>query len=111
MKIIKSLAVLFFTTIAVHAGTVSLAWTNSTTPTITSTKVYWGVAPAAYTNCITVPIPMNTVTVSNLVTGQRYFFAATASDGTDESDYSNEVNAKIKPGHPTNLQVITVTSP
>ena len=77
-------------------GTVTLAWDPSSgTDIVTNYNIYYGAASATYTD--TVPAGTNTtVTVSNLVEGTTYYFAATAVDTAGlESDYSIEVSALI----------------
>src|ERR1035441_9995387 len=77
-------------------SSVTLAWDpNSGTDIITNYNIYYGAASATYTN--TVAAATNTmVTISNLVDGTTYYFAATAVDTTGlESDYSTEISALI----------------
>ena len=81
---------------AFAAGTVTLAWDASPgTNVIANYKVYYGVASAAYTNAVSAGTSL-TVSISNLVEGATYFFAATAVD-TDglESAYSTEISTLI----------------
>ena len=78
------------------AGTVTLAWdASSGTNVIANYNVYYGVASGTYTNSVSAGTNL-TVSVSNLVEGTTYYFAATAVD-TDglESDYSTEVSTLI----------------
>ena len=77
-------------------GAVTLAWDPSaSTNTIASYNLYYGVASATYTNTVSAGTN-TTLSISNLVEGATYYFAATAVD-TDglESDYSTEVSALI----------------
>lgn len=77
-------------------GTVTLAWDASTsTNVIANYKLYYGVAPGTYTSSVAAGTAL-TASVSNLVEGATYYFAATAVD-TDglESAYSAEVSALI----------------
>jgi len=79
---------------------VSLAWDPSSPETgVAGYNVYYGVASRVYTNIVTAGNATN-ATVSGLVEGQTYYFAATAYDsiGT-ESDFSNEVSYSV-PGTP-----------
>ena len=78
---------------AFAAGTVTLAWDASPgTNVIANYKVYYGVASATYTNTVAAGTNL-TVSVSNLVVGATYYFAATAVDTAGlESDYSAEVS-------------------
>jgi hypothetical protein len=80
---------------ATFAASVSLAWDPSTDQTVVGYKLYYGPATRSYTNSVDVGNSTST-TVSNLVAGATYFFAATAYDTTDvESDYSTEVSTTI----------------
>jgi hypothetical protein len=79
-------------------GTVTLAWNASSgTNVIANYKVYYGVASATYTNSVAAGTNL-TVSVSNLVLGVTYYFAATAVDTSGlESDYSTEISTMIVP--------------
>jgi hypothetical protein len=88
---------------------VTLAWNPGTgTDVITNYNLYYGAASATYTNVV--PARTNTtVTVSNLVVGTTYYFAATAVDTNGlESAYSSEV-AYTNPV--ATLPTIALTSP
>jgi hypothetical protein len=78
------------------AGTVTLIWDPSSgTNVIANYKVYYGSASRAYTNVISVGTA-TTLSVSNLVAGTTYYFAATAVDAYGlESDYSTEASTVI----------------
>jgi hypothetical protein len=70
----------------------TLAWDPSSgTNPIANYNVYYGVASATYTNVVAAGT--NTaMSISNLVAGTTYYFAATAVDTSGlESDYSSEV--------------------
>ena len=93
---------------AVAAGTVTLAWdASSGTNVIANYKVYYGVASATYTNSVAAGTNL-TVSVSNLVVGVTYYFAATAVDTSGlESDYSTEVSTVISsPNQPPTLNAL-----
>jgi hypothetical protein len=63
---------------------------------IANYNVYYGVASATYTNVVAAGTN-STVSISNLVNGTTYYFAATAVDTSGlESDYSTEVSASIR---------------
>lgn len=86
---------------------VTLAWDASIDPTVTGYKVYWGAAPGHYTNSVNAG-PELTARVSNLLSGQTYYFAATAYNSLElESDFSNEVSytVPLPPPPPANLRV------
>jgi hypothetical protein len=76
-------------------GNLTLAWDPNPDPNVVGYKIYFGSASGGYTNVISAGMA-TTLTLSNLVEGTSYFFAATdyASDGL-ESDYSSEVTATL----------------
>ncbi len=55
---------------------VVLAWDAVTSSGVVGYKVYWGAASGDYTNVVSVT--NLTVTISNLVRGVTYYFAATS---------------------------------
>jgi hypothetical protein len=77
-------------------GTVTLAWDASAgTNIIANYNLYYGAASATYTNVVAAGTNL-TVSVTNLVEGTTYYFAATAVDTAGlESDYSTEVSVLI----------------
>jgi hypothetical protein len=81
---------------ALATGTVTLAWDPSPgTNAIANYNLYYGVASATYTNVVSAGTN-TTASVSNLVEGATYYFAATAVDINGlESAYSTEVSALI----------------
>ena len=81
---------------AFATGTVTLAWDPSTgTNIIANYNIYYGVASATYTN-VAAAGTNTTLSVTNLVEGRTYYFAATAVDTSGlESDYSTEVSTLI----------------
>jgi len=91
-------------------SSVTLAWNPSPgTNVITNYSVYYGVASRTYTNSVSARTNL-TATVTNLVRGSIYFFAATAKDTNGlESDYSSEVLwfSPAPPPPPTILRVVT----
>lgn len=87
---------------------VTIVWSpGSGTNVIANYNVYYGVASATYIN--TVSSGTNTtVTISNLVHGVTYYFAATAVDTSGlESDFSNEISWAVptNPPPPQNLHI------
>ena len=78
------------------ASSVTLAWDpDSGTDIITNYNIYYGAASATYTNTALAGTN-TTVTISSLVDGTTYYFAATAVDAAGlESDYSTEISALI----------------
>ena len=91
-------------------STVTLAWDPSTSPGIAGYRLYQGNASQTYTNVIAAG-NSTTATVSNLVGGATYYFAATTYDTNGlESAFSNEVSYNVP--LPTNIPpTITLTSP
>jgi hypothetical protein len=75
---------------------VTLAWDPGPgTNVIAHYNIYYGVASATYTNGVTAGTN-TTVSISNLVNGTTYYFAATTVDTSGlESDYSTEVSVLI----------------
>lgn len=109
---IACLILLLATTL--HAGTITnpptriaFAWeASSSTNAITNYAIYWGPAPAVYTNWVNVGTNLTGV-VSNLDRGPIYYFAATCQDTNGlESLFSNEVatNLPAPPAPPANLR-------
>ena len=72
------------------AGSVTLHWNPSPSPDVTGYRVYYGRISGVYPN--TLAVGNNTkVTISNLVAGSTYYFAATSHDAANhESGFSNE---------------------
>lgn len=78
-------------------GTVSavLAFDPSPSPDVKGYRIYYGAKSGTYTNSVSTGTNL-TVTISNLVRGVKYFFAATAYDaGGMESAFSNEATFPI----------------
>jgi len=80
-------------------SSVTLAWDPSPNATVVDYKVYYGVATKVYTNAVDAG-PTNVVTITNLASGIRYYFAATAIDNLgQESAYSVETNYVLSTGN------------
>lgn len=74
----------------------TLAWQPSSDPTVAGYKLYYGVASRTYTGVVNVG-PSTTATVSNLVSGTTYYFAATAYNASGiESPFSNEASGAFQ---------------
>ena len=74
------------------AGTATLAWDHSTATNVVTYRIYYGPRSGVYTNMVEVGY-VTTATVSNLVEGAAYYFAATAVSAEGlESEYSNEAS-------------------
>jgi len=92
--------------LTLYAGdySVTLAWDPSPSPEAVGYNIYYGPSSRTYTNHVDAG-NATTVTVSNLLNGATYFFAATAYDLAGlESDYSNEVQWTML-SKPRNLQI------
>jgi len=86
------LGMVFMAPMTIRAATVTLAWDASTTPGVAGYNIYYGASSRSYTNILYAG-NQTTLTVSNLTSGVRYFFSATAYDSFGiESDYSIETN-------------------
>src|SRR3954447_11270161 len=77
------------------ANSVTLAWDKSTNATVTGYNLYYGTTSRTYNQTLVVGNSTNS-TVSGLLAGTTYFFAATAYDATGaESDFSNEATYSV----------------
>jgi PKD repeat protein len=77
------------------AGTATLAWDPEISPSLVGYMVYSGPSAGNYTSSIDVG-NTTTYTVSNLVEGATYHFAATAYDASHtQSGFSNDVSATV----------------
>jgi hypothetical protein len=83
---------------------ITLAWDRSPSPDVTGYRIYYGVASGTYTNTVTVGNTTN-ASLSGLLVGQRYYFAATAFNDDGESLFSNEVTGQA--GYD---RIVTITS-
>jgi hypothetical protein len=76
---------------------VTLAWNQSLDPNAVGYDVYYGTASHTYTNVIHVG-KVTSATISSLVTGVTYYFAATSYDaGGSQGAYSNEASYVVPP--------------
>jgi hypothetical protein len=93
--IIKALLVTLFASVFMHFPvlafqSVTLAWDSSTDANVIGYDIHYGVSSGVYTNAISVG-NATSVTISGLMNGVIYFFAATARDSTGlNSPFSNE---------------------
>ena len=96
---------------------VTLAWDPSLDTNVAGCNVYYGVASHSYTNMVHVGKATN-ATISGLVEGVTYYFAATAYSILGlESDFSNEASYTVPTtlarlqirAAPARLVVLTVT--
>ena len=89
------------------AGSVTLAWDASPDASVTGYRIYYGAASLSYTNSTTVGNVTN-ATLTGLVAGTTYFFAATALNSTNvESDFSNETTFTVPTSTTTQAPTIT----
>lgn len=80
---------------ALRASDITLGWTPSPDADVVGYKVYYGALSGFYTNFVDSGSAC-TATISNLIPGVVYVFAATAVDGTGkESEFSNEVTFQV----------------
>src|SRR6266576_376804 len=80
---------------AFAAGRVSLAWDASVTTGVTGYIINYGVASGTYTNARSVG-NVTSASISNLIEGTTYFFAAKAYDNANvQSDFSNEASYSV----------------
>jgi hypothetical protein len=83
---------------AFAAASVTLAWNASTDPLVVGYNVYYGGASATYTNEVSAGAATN-VTISGLVPGITYYFAATTYNAANlESAFSSEVSYLVPLG-------------
>lgn len=79
--------------------TATLAWNPSISTNVVGYKIYYGLASGVYNNTISVGNSTN-VTITGLIAGTTYYFAATAVDALGvESPFSNVTS--YRPGVPT----------
>jgi hypothetical protein len=74
---------------------VTLAWNQSTDPTVVGYNVYYGGASGTYTNMINAGNVTNEA-ISGLTPGTTYYFAATTYNSSDvQSHFSSEVSYTV----------------
>jgi hypothetical protein len=78
-------------------GSVMLAWNPSISTNVVGYNIYYGVACGVYTNKTSVAGSTSTnATITGLVPGTKYYFAATAVDSLGvESPFSNETSYTV----------------
>ncbi len=90
-----------FSTTVPAAQSITLAWIPSPDTNVMGYNIYYGVASRTYSNEINVG-NVTSATISNLVAGVTYYFAATEYDNLgQESDFSDEVSYLVPDGLPT----------
>ena len=100
-----------FHSASAQSQSVTVSWVRSTSTDVVSYKVYYGGATRSYTN--TVPAgSLTNATVSGLLPGGQYFFAATAVDSVGlESPYSNESTYQVPVVSTGSVPPITWSTP
>ena len=87
--------ILFLCTSNVYSAQATLSWNPNSESDLAGYKVYYGNSSGSYSFNVNVG-NQTSYTVSNLVEGEIYFFAATAYDFSgNESGYSNEVSYDV----------------
>lgn len=98
---------LLLSVLATAAASVTLAWDSNSETNLIGYRLYSGTATRTYSRVDSVAAPITTVTLTNMVAGQRYFFAATAVvAGGLESDYSSEIAYLIPVTAPQSLRIV-----
>lgn len=108
----KTIQSRFFKAIAANVGAmkVTLAWNQSTDPTVVGYNIYYGGASGNYTNTLSAGNATN-LTVGGLVPGCTYYFAATTYNSSGvQSPFSNEVFYSV-PTNSTPLPIKTARFP
>ncbi len=96
------------------SSSVTLAWDPSPGPDIVGYTIYLGTNSGNYSTSVYVG-NATSATLSNLVAGATYFFAATATDSSGlESEFSNEVSYTVPtvvvPPIPLSIQISSAAS-
>jgi hypothetical protein len=94
----------------VAASTINLSWNASARAV--GYEVHYGLAPGNYTESVDTG-SITRASISGLIDGQTYYFAALAYNSGGDSPYSNEVSAvAMIPQEPdTTLPVVSITTP
>jgi hypothetical protein len=98
-----------FSSLSCNSATVTLAWDPSPAANATNYTVYYGPTSGDYTNSISVGLATS-ATISGLVAGGIYYFAATVTDSSGlESAFSSEVSYNVPvvmPNQPPTLNAL-----
>jgi fibronectin type 3 domain-containing protein len=94
--LILSGALMLFSQLPARANqSVTLTWDPSSATNVAGYKIYSGLACRTYSNVVAVG-NVTSATVSGLVPGKTYYFAATTFDSAgDESKFSNETSYTV----------------
>jgi hypothetical protein len=77
------------------AQSVTLGWEQSADPSVVGYNIYYGIASHVYTNKVSVG-NVTMATISGLVAGTTYYFAATTYDASNqESAFSDEITYTV----------------
>jgi len=106
MKILIALLMVIAASVA-HAASVLVAFDDNVNVGVTY-KVYWGTNSGAYPNSLGTGTN-KFATITNLNSGARYYFAATAVGQTNESAFSNEIQ-HVTPLTPPVMRSVTNTT-
>lgn len=78
-----------------EGGTITVAWDDPPGEWVAAYRVYYGCKSRNYTNTIVVSSSRTTLTIPNLVPGEKYYMAVTTVNRSGvESDYSKEISDK-----------------
>jgi hypothetical protein len=120
MRFLGVLSILAALSTTVQAGqSVTLAWNPSTDPTVVGYNVHYGGASGNYTNTLSASNTTN-ITVSGLVEGATYYFAATMYNNSGiQSPFSSQVSYTVSTASPevqfsitpARQFILTVTGP
>lgn len=107
-RLLLALVLVFSLATTVQAADVSFSWTPNESNT-TGYKIHYGTESGVYTQTVDVGMPEGDMigTVTEIPEGIQYFYAATAYNPTEESEYSEEVTYTVPwgtPGVPQGLQ-------
>jgi hypothetical protein len=108
LSLLRIIALAFLAPLTgLSATSVTLAWDPSASTNVAGYVVYYGVATGAYTNFVAAGNATNT-TITGLVAGTTYYFAATALDADGlESGYSTEITCTLSlPNQPPTLDAL-----
>lgn len=83
---------------------ITFAWEPS--DGATGYKIYSGLESGVYQWDIDVDGSLMYTTEEMTSFGYTYYFAATAYNSEEESDYSNEVSVRIMPAEPSNIRLV-----
>ena len=103
---------LIFCATHAYAGQVTLGWDQNTEPELAGYKIYYGNSSGDYPNSVNITSGnVTTYTISDLIEGQTYYFAATAYySNLVESDYSAEISYNSNPATTTSTVIKTTTT-